>query len=76
MTGQQIGYWTNPSVRQFAGNSDPIELITRRTREEVLRAIQAGWQGPPFDPFKLADFLEIPTIPREDVLDARIVPAG
>lgn len=76
MTGQQIGYWTNPSVLQFAGNSDPIELITNKTRGEVLRAIQAGWQGPPFDPFKLADFLEIPTIPREDVLDARIVPAG
>lgn len=76
MTGQHIRYWTNPSVRQFAGNSDPIELITRRTREEVLRAIQAGWQGPPFDPFKLADFLGIPTIPREDVLDARMVPAG
>jgi hypothetical protein len=74
--GQQIRYWTNPSVLQFAGNSDPVELITNKTREEVLRAIQAGWQGPPFDPFKLADFLEIPTIPREDVLDARIVPAG
>jgi len=76
MTGKQIGYWTNPSVRHFAGNSDPIELITKRAREEVLRAIQAGWQGPPFDPFKLADFLEIPTIPREDVLDARMIPMG
>jgi len=73
---QQIRYWTNPSVLQFAGNSDPVELITNKTREEVLRAIQAGWQGPPFDPFKLADFLEIPTIPREDVLDARMVPMG
>jgi len=76
MTGQHIGYWTNPSVLQFAGNSDPVELITKKTREEVLRAIQAGWQGPPFDPFKLADFLKIPTIPREDVLDARIIPAS
>jgi hypothetical protein len=76
MAGQQIGYWTNPSVRQFAHNSDPIQLITRRAREEVLRAVQAGWQGPPFDPFKLADFLGIPTIPREDVLDARMVPTG
>jgi hypothetical protein len=76
MTGQQTRYWTNPSVRKFAGNSDPIESITRRTREEVLRAIQDGWQGPPFDPFKLADLLEISTIPREDVLDARIMPSG
>jgi len=76
MAGQQIGYWTNPSVRQFAGNSDPIELITKRAREEVLRAIQAGWQGPPFDPLKLADLLEISTIPSEDVLDARTTPSG
>jgi hypothetical protein len=76
VTGQQIEYWTNPSVLQFAGQSDPIVLITNKARNEVLRAIQAGWQGPPFDPFKLADYLEIPTIPREDVLDARIIPSG
>ncbi len=76
MADRQIEYWTNPSVMQFAGDSDPIELITEKAEDEVLRAIQAGWQGPPFDPFKLADLLEIPTIPREDVLDARIVPAG
>jgi len=74
--GQQTEYWTNPSVLQFAGKSDPIDLITKKAGDEVLRAIQSGWQGPPFDPFKLAEFLEIPTIPHEDVLDARIIPAG
>lgn len=74
--GHQIEYWTNPSVLQFAGSSDPVDLITERAKEEVLRAIQAGWQGPPFDPFKLADYLEIPTIPREDVLDAQLIPLG
>jgi hypothetical protein len=73
---QQIGYWSNPSILQFAGKSDPIGLITRKAREAVLGAIQAGWQGPPFDPFKLASLLQIPTIPREDVLDARIVSTG
>ena len=76
MTGRQIEYWTNPSVLQFAGDADPVNLITEKAKQEVLRAIQAGWQGPPFDPFKLADYLAIPTIPREDVLDARIVPLG
>ncbi len=69
-------FWTNTSVLQFAGKSDPIELITRKARDEVLRAIQAGWQGPPFDPFRLAEHLGLRTIPREDVLDARTVPAG
>lgn len=76
MVNQQTGYWTNPSILQFAGKSDPIDLITRRAREVVMGAMQAGWQGPPFDPFKLADILQIPTLPREDVLDARIIPSG
>lgn len=76
MSTQGIGYWTNPSILKFAGESDPIDLITRKAREAVLGAIQEGWQGPPFDPFKLANYLDIPTIPREDILDARIIPIG
>ena len=76
MVSQQTGYWTNPSILQFAGKSDPIDLITKNAKEAVMGAIQVGWQGPPFDPFKLADLLQIPTIPREDVLDARIIPSG
>ncbi len=75
MTNRDI-FWTNPSVLKFSGESDPIELITKKARDEVLRAIQAGWQGPPFDPFKLAEHFGIRAIPREDVFDARIVPAG
>lgn len=76
MTSQQIEYWTNPSVARFAGKADPIGLIAKTAKEQVLRAMQAGWQGPPFDPFRLADLLGIPTVPREDVLDARIAPIG
>ncbi len=75
MTNHDIS-WTNTSVIKFAGKSDPIELITQKARDEVLRAIQAGWQGPPFDPFRLAELFGIPTIPREDVLDARIISTG
>jgi len=70
------GYWTNPSVLQFAGKFDPVDLIIEKAKEVVLKAIQSGWQGPPFDPFKLANLLEVPTVPREDVRDARIVPAS
>lgn len=76
MATQEARYWTNPSVLQFAGGSDPFSLITEKAKEVVLKAIQAGWQGPPFDPFKLASLLQISTIPREDVLDARILPSG
>ena len=62
VTADKVGYWTNPSVRRFAGELDPISLITDKAREVVLRAIQSGWQGPPFDPFKLATLLDIPVV--------------
>ena len=48
--------------------------ITSRARELVFEAIEAGWPGPPFDPFLLADHLKLSVIPREDILDARTVP--
>lgn len=39
----------------------------------ALDAMQTGWSGPPFDPFKLAEHLGISVVPREEVSDARIV---
>ena len=51
---QQTEHWTNPSVLLLAGKSDPIDFITKMARDKVLKAVQSGWQGPPFDPFKLA----------------------
>jgi O-acetyl-ADP-ribose deacetylase (regulator of RNase III) len=74
MNKEQSGYWTNKSVLRFAGNNDPINVITEKARDVVMSAVQNGWQGPPFDPFKLANFLSITTTPRDDVMDARIVP--
>jgi len=69
-------YWTNPSVARFAGDIDPITLIQKKARELVLHALQVGWAGPPYDPFKLADVLGIPVVAQEAILDARIVPVG
>lgn len=68
--------WTNRSVQRFAGGSDPMILIAKKAREVVLDAIQAGWAGPPFDPFGMAKHLAIPIVAREDVLDARLVVSG
>lgn len=73
---QRRKYWTNPSVLKLAGDSDPIQLITKKAREVVLGAIQEGWQGPPFDPFKLAEYLKIPITPREDVHEAHTLSIG
>jgi hypothetical protein len=66
-------FWTNPSVLEFAGDRDPVEVITERARDAVLSAIEEGWRGPPYDPFELADLMQVPAVPREDLYDARLV---
>lgn len=58
---------------RFAGSHDPIEEVISQASRITLAAIQAGWSGPPFDPFQLAEYLKIRLAPREDVSDARIV---
>lgn len=65
--------WTNPSVKALAGEADPIKEISDRTRKVVLDAIDDGWEGPPFDPMWLAKHLGITLIPRDDILDSRIL---
>jgi Zn-dependent peptidase ImmA (M78 family)/O-acetyl-ADP-ribose deacetylase (regulator of RNase III) len=68
--------WTNPSVKALAGEADPIKEISDRTRKVVLDAIDEGWEGPPFDPIWLAKYLGISLIPRDDILDSRILSKG
>jgi len=71
---QRKKYWTNPSVLGLAGDSDPIDTIVKKTRAIVLRALEEGWQGPPFDPFELAQHLKVETVPSTGVFDARTLP--
>lgn len=47
--------WSNESVKRMAGGHDPGEAIVQAAREVVLVAIDVGWPGPPYDPFKLAE---------------------
>jgi hypothetical protein len=68
------GKWTCASVLAFAGDVDPVEAITKAARDVVVRAMDQGWTGPPFDPLSLADFLKLDIVPRDDVPDARTVP--
>ena len=67
------GFWTNQSVRDLAGDLDPIEAITIRARQVVIDAIEHGWRGPPFDPLALARRLDLDVQPREDLADAQVV---
>ncbi len=70
--------WTHPSVLSLAeaASTSPINAVTAKARETVFKAIQSGWSGPPYDPFALAEFLKIAVEPRQDVVDARTLPAG
>jgi Zn-dependent peptidase ImmA (M78 family)/O-acetyl-ADP-ribose deacetylase (regulator of RNase III) len=65
--------WTNQSVVQFAGGSDPVALIERKARDLVLKALDAGWEGPPFNPLAIAKMLNIPAEANAEVIDARTV---
>lgn len=68
--------WTHPSVlalQQEAQDRDPLREICRRAEQVALTAMEAGWSGPPFDPFELADHLGVEVIGREDLQDARLV---
>ncbi len=64
--------WTHPSARLLAANGDPEEAIVRRARDLVFRATEAGWVGPPFDPFALAELQGIDVVPSQAVVDATI----
>lgn len=68
--------WTHPSVRmlqQQTGEGDPVAEVEARARDLVLSAMEHGWSGPPFDPFELADHLQIELVARQDLDDARLV---
>jgi Zn-dependent peptidase ImmA (M78 family)/O-acetyl-ADP-ribose deacetylase (regulator of RNase III) len=74
---QSTMQWTNRSVVRFAaGDNDPVGLIERKARELVLRARDAGWEGPPFNPLAIAKLLHIPAEANVEVVDARTISHG
>lgn len=71
-----MDYWTNESVLEFAGGDDPMEAIEATARDAVFQAVEAGWEGPPFDPFELASLRGIELVPRNELREARTVASG
>lgn len=65
--------WSNASVAAFAGNGDPVAAMESKARALVLKAMDEGWAGPPFDPLWLAEWLNVRTQARGDIPDARMV---
>src|ERR1700689_1230129 len=74
--GHKHSAWTHESVLALAAGANPVDAITAKARQTVFRAIEAGWSGPPYDPFALAEFLKISAEPRQDVIDARTISVG
>lgn len=68
--------WTNASVLRFANGRDPVAAVEDAARKQVLKALDAGWKGPPFNPLGLADIQGIPVEASAEVKDARTVPIG
>jgi hypothetical protein len=69
-------HWKHPSVINFSGGRDPIAVMLEKASDVTLSALQSGWEGPPFDPFALAEHLRIQVVPNSELLDARTVPVG
>lgn len=68
--------WSHKSVLKLieeTGN-DPETEIRERARQIVLKAMENGWSGPPYDAIELAKFLKIEIVPNDSLLDARIIP--
>ena len=68
--------WTNSSVQKLTADADPIATIQDAVRQLVLDAIEQGWAGPPFDPFDLAQILDVRVVPSQEVLDASLTSEG
>ncbi len=65
--------WTNKSVKAFAKNADPLEAIEQAARALVLKARERGWEGPPFNPLRIAEMLDVQIEANSGVADARLI---
>lgn len=72
-TSEEVGSeWTNASVLRFAGGKDPLAMASSVAQEVVAAAVGQGLNGPPFDPFALAELLGLSLRARADIADARV----
>jgi O-acetyl-ADP-ribose deacetylase (regulator of RNase III) len=72
----RISRWTSPSVAHLSAGRDPVAVIEERARDAVLKAVDKGWSGPPYDPIKLARLLGISVTASAEVQDARLISNG
>ena len=66
--------WTNKSVLNFAAGDDPIRAVEERAKQLIRKAKDSGWDGPPYNPVKIADMLNVPVRANGGIADARTLP--
>jgi O-acetyl-ADP-ribose deacetylase (regulator of RNase III) len=65
--------WTNKSALALAPGIDPVAAIQAAARSLVLRAREAGWEGPPFNPVKIVELLGVKMSANANIADARLL---
>lgn len=65
--------WTNKSVLALAPDADPVAVIQEAAQSLVLKAREAGWEGPPFNPLKIVEMLGATTSANASIADARLL---
>lgn len=70
--------WTNSSALAFAAGADPVAAVQEAAQSLVLKAREAGWAGPPFNPLKIVEMLGARTAANAAIADARLLasPSG
>lgn len=61
--------WTHASVVRLR-EADPVGWVISRARQLILKSVERGWHGPPYNPLTLAEMEGIKLLPTEQVLDA------
>ena len=46
-------------MKAFARGGDPIAMIREASQALVLRTLETGWEGPPYNPLYIAQMLNV-----------------
>lgn len=65
--------WTNRSVLMFAQGEDPVRKIQQHAQKLVLTALENGWDGPPYNPIRIAELFGVRVLATSDIADARTI---
>ena len=65
--------WTNRSALAIAPGADPVLAVQEAAQALVLKAREAGWVGPPFNPIKIVEMLGARTSANASISDARLL---